>query len=272
VRVTAAAERISARDLHQRIALDGPDDELRRLADTFDGLLARLEASFDSQRRFIANASHELRTPLAIQRTALQVGLRPDDPDGVARTRDQLLDANRRSDALIESLLVLATSERGLRERESCDLHVIVAETVASRGEMARERGLTLTADAGPCVVGGDAVLLGQLVANLVDNALEYNAAGGHVAVTLTADRLSIANTGPLVAPDAVDGLFEPFRRGDGDRRHGRGHHSGLGLSIVAAIVAAHGMSLSARAPASGGLVVDIALGDSRLPAPTIVG
>lgn len=254
--MTAKARRLSEHNLHERIASSGPDDELKELGDTLDALLARLERAFDSQRRFIANASHELRTPLATQRAAIQIGLDDPTPEDLVRTRQTLLDNNRRSERLIEGLLVLARSERGLAEgeREEVDLARVVAE------ERARHPGVE--AATGLCTVRGNRLLLAQLVANLLANAVTYNVPGGTVDVSLVAVRgaalLKVRNTGPVVDAADIPGLFEPFRRGEGKDRMGRG--SGLGLSIVRSIAVAHGGTVTAVPGPEGGLAVTVRL------------
>ncbi|MFF3606679.1 sensor histidine kinase [Streptomyces sp. NPDC002463] len=243
--MTARARRLSERNLDERLAVRGPDDELKELGDTIDALLGRLEAAFDSQRRFIANASHELRTPLATQRAAIQIGL-----DDDCEVRQVLLDANRRSERLIDGLLLLARSERGLAEREEVRLGDVVAEEHA---------GACVVADGG--VVRGSRVLLGQLVRNLVANAVAYNVPGGDVAVRVADGVLTVVNTGPVVPEEDLDGLFEPFRRGEGRDRTGPG--AGLGLSIVRSIAGAHGGAVRAVARGAaegGGLVVTVTL------------
>ncbi|MFD7526341.1 sensor histidine kinase [Streptomyces sp. NPDC059849] len=254
--MTAKARRLSEHNLHERIASSGPDDELKELGDTLDALLARLERAFDSQRRFIANASHELRTPLATQRAAIQIGLDDPTPEDLVRTRQTLLDNNRRSERLIEGLLVLARSERGLAEgeREAVDLARVVAE------ETARHPGVE--AATGLCTVRGNRLLLAQLVANLLANAVTYNVPGGTVDVSLATVRggalLKVRNTGPVVDAADIPGLFEPFRRGEGRDRMGRG--SGLGLSIVRSIAVAHGGTVTAVPGPEGGLAVTVRL------------
>ncbi|MFD0143525.1 MULTISPECIES: ATP-binding protein [unclassified Streptomyces] len=257
--MTARARRLSERNLHDRIAASGPDDELKELGDTIDALLGRLEAAFDSQRRFIANASHELRTPLATQRAAIQIGL--DDSNEVKQV---LLDSNRRSERLIEGLLVLARSERGLEEREDVPLGEVVAEECEAFGvecdEAGGGHGQGGGGGAGP-VVRGSRVLLGQLVRNLVANAVVHNVPGGSVEVRVDGGVVTVENTGPVVAPGEVPGLFEPFRRGAGRDRMGPG--AGLGLSIVRSIAAAHGGTVGAVARGEregGGLVVTVTL------------
>ncbi|WP_137988335.1 ATP-binding protein [Streptomyces vilmorinianum] len=247
--MTARARKLSERNLHERVAAGGPDDELKELGDTIDALLGRLEAAFDSQRRFIANASHELRTPLATQRTAIQVGI-----DDSSEVKQVLLDSNRRSERLIEGLLMLARSERGLEEREDVRLGAVVAEECETYGVEAA------TGEAG--VVRGSRVLLGQLVRNLLANAVTYNVPGGGVVeVRVEGGVLTVVNTGPVVPAGEVPALFEPFRRGEGRDRMGPG--AGLGLSIVRSIAAAHGGTVSAVAragAAGGGLAVTVDL------------
>ncbi|MFD0023133.1 sensor histidine kinase [Streptomyces sp. NPDC058382] len=266
--MTAKARRLSEHTLHERIASSGPDDELKELGDTLDALLARLERAFDSQRRFIANASHELRTPLATQRAAIQVGLDDPTPDDLVRTRQTLLDNNRRSERLIEGLLVLARSERGLAEgeREAVDLAQVVAE------EAGRHPGVTV--GAAPCAVRGNRMLLAQLVGNLLANAVTYNVPGGTVEVSLTTGggggTLRVCNTGPVVDGADIPGLFEPFRRGEGKDRMGPG--SGLGLSIVRSIAVAHGGTVTAVPGPEGGLAVTVRLPVDQARAATQAG
>ncbi|WP_433931407.1 sensor histidine kinase [Curtobacterium flaccumfaciens] len=261
-RITATTNRISASNLHERIALDGPDDELRRLSRTVDDLLARLETAFESQRRFVAQASHELRTPLAVQRAAVQIGLHDDaDPAGVRAVRAELLEQNRRTERLVESLLVLAEADRGLAgATRAVDLDEVTAEVVAGTARDAAEAGVTLTHErrTGPpgLVVPGEPTLLRQLLGNLVGNAVEYNEPGGTVLVATEPDGFVVENGGPVVAADEAGLLVEPFRRGGTD--DARGQHSGLGLSIVAAIVHAHGWELSITARPTGGLLVRV--------------
>ena len=260
-RITAAAQRLSLSTLHERIALTGPDDELRRLADTFDAMLDRLERSVDSQRRFIANASHELRTPLAIQRAAVEIGLANPSPERVERIRTELLRNTRRSERLIEGLLLLAQGERGLDARAPVDLSVVVDQVVEESLGGADAAGVTLVPQAvRPVAVLGDEVMLGQMVTNLVQNAIRYNVPGGEVLIELAEDTgLVVSNTGPYVPPDRADELFEPFRRLNADRT-GSSEGAGLGLSIVAAITRAHGGTVALRPNPDGGLTVRVDL------------
>ncbi|MFF6907397.1 sensor histidine kinase [Streptomyces sp. NPDC012389] len=266
--MTAKARRLSERTLHERIASSGPDDELKELGETLDALLARLEKAFDSQRRFIANASHELRTPLATQRAAIQVGLDDPSPEDLVRTRQTLLDTNRRSERLIEGLLVLARSERGLAadEREDVRFDRVVAEEVARQPGVRPGTGAgagarpAVSVEVAACPVRGNRLLLSQLVSNLLANALTYNVPGGSVDVSLTGDGdLVVRNTGPVVSDADIVGFFEPFRRGEGRDRMGPG--SGLGLSIVRSIAVAHGGTVTAvPGPEGGGLAVTVRL------------
>lgn len=267
-RITETTTRISASTLHERIDLAGPDDELRRLSRTVDQLLDRLEAAFESQRRFVAQAAHELRTPLAVQRAALQIGLTEGaDAADVASVRAELLEQNRRTEHLVESLLVLAEAERGLEGGEPIDLARLVTDVVGQARSAADAAGVSLEVEVEVEVVPahgveadgadvlGEPTLVRQLLANLVDNAIEYNRSGGTVLVRLRRGELLVENTGVEVAPDRVGALLEPFRRGGaaGSRRH-----SGLGLSIVAAIARAHGWHLDVRARCGGGLCVTV--------------
>ncbi|KTR11750.1 sensor histidine kinase [Curtobacterium luteum] len=259
--ITQTATRLSASNLHERIGLAGPDDELRRLATTIDALLARLEAAFEGQRRFAAQASHELRTPLAVQRAALQIGL-PDDasPEDIAVVREQLLTENRRTERLIASLLLLAEAERDISgHTEDVDPEVVVTETCAALATAAREAGVRLEASNRP---GGQPIrwqaepaLVRQLLHNLVDNAVEYNEADGFVRITTDPSGWTVENSGQVVTADRAAILVEPFRRGASTNGH---RHSGLGLSIVVAVVRAHGWSLDVRPRPGGGLVVRV--------------
>ncbi|MDX2921548.1 HAMP domain-containing sensor histidine kinase [Streptomyces sp. NE06-03C] len=270
--MTAKARRLSEKTLHERIASSGPDDELKELGETLDALLGRLEKAFDSQRRFIANASHELRTPLATQRAAIQIGLDDPSPEDLVRTRQTLLDTNRRSERLIEGLLVLARSERGLAadEREVVRLdHVVREEAVRHPGPRAGGGdGPVVNVAVAACSVRGNRLLLAQLVANLLANAVTYNVPGGSVEVALSGEgALLVRNTGPVVSEADVAGFFEPFRRGEGRDRMGPG--SGLGLSIVRSIAVAHGGTVTAvPGPEGGGLAVTVRLPVDQAPEP----
>ncbi|MEU5870640.1 HAMP domain-containing sensor histidine kinase [Glycomyces sp. NPDC047369] len=259
--ITSTARDISATSLHRRLALDGPQDELRELGDTFDALLARLDDAFRAQRQFVANASHELRTPLARQRVLGQVALA--DPDAtVASLRaahERVLAAGEQQERLIEALLTLARGHAGLDERRPVDLARIVREAVVASAAEATDREVTLCSAIGPAESSGHPALAERLVVNLLDNAIRYNTPGGHVDIT-TATRhgravLEVANTGPDLTREDVERILMPFQR-LGAARTARGF--GLGLSIVAAVAAAHDADLTAAPRPGGGLHVTI--------------
>ncbi|AHH98745.1 sensor histidine kinase [Kutzneria albida] len=268
-RITATARRLSAQNLHERIALTGPKDELTDLAGTVDEMLDRIEAGFTSQRRFIANAAHELRTPLAVQRTALQVGLLDPTPAELALIREQLLADNRRSQRLIEGLLLLARSDQGVLRSERVRLDEVVTDVLAQQRP---DPELTFEVELLPVLVRGEALLLTHLVGNLIANAVRYNTIGGTVWVRTTPDGvLEVRNTGPLVAADTAAELTEPFRRGAG-RTHSPADGCGLGLSIVDSITNAHHGALDLTARPEGGLCVRVTLPvapSRRVPPPT---
>jgi signal transduction histidine kinase len=260
--ITAAARRISARSLHQRIAMTGPDDELKELGDTFDQLLGRLDASFRAQRQFVANASHELRTPLARQRTLLEVALRDREATNASLRAacERALVAGEQQERLIAGLLTLARGERGLDRSEPVDLAAIAAAAVGGRRGDAAAAQLSLVSRIQPAETAGDPGLAERLVANLVDNAIRYNTPGGQVEVG-TGTRagrpyVMVANTGPVIPPDQLGRLFRPFQRMDPARRSPGG--LGLGLAIVSAIAAAHSADLRAVTRAAGGLAIEV--------------
>lgn len=261
--ITAAAREISATNLHRRLALDGPDDELKELGDTFDELLGRLEASFEAQRRFVANASHELRSPLARQRTLGQVALA--DPDATVESlraaHERVLAAGVQQEKLIEALLTLAKGQAGIEAKGTFDLAQLAGQVLETRRADAAYLGLELTSAIEPAPAVGDPRLAERLITNLVDNALRHNVAHGLVEVaTGTRDGrpfISVVNTGPLIPAAAIDRIFQPFKRLGTDRTgHGEGH--GLGLSIVQAVAAAHGATISARPKPEGGLAIEV--------------
>jgi signal transduction histidine kinase len=256
--ITNAAREISASNLHRRLALAGPDDELRQLANTFDDLLARLETSFAAQRSFVSNASHELRTPLTYERTLIEVALA--DPNATAETLRQtcerVLAAGEEQERLIEALLTLSRSQRGLERREPVDL----AATTAAILDGVDRDGLTFASALEPARTSGDQRLVERLVANLVDNAVHYNVPGGRVEISTGTHAgraiLTVANTGPSIPATKIDGLFQPFERLENGRK-GHTNGTGLGLSIVQAIATAHGAAVSARPREGGGLRIE---------------
>jgi signal transduction histidine kinase len=262
-RVTATARAISASNLHARLNLAGSYDELEDLGDTLDGLFARLEAAFESQRHFIANASHELRTPLAAERAVLQVALA--DPGASTESLRaaclQLLELGQQQERLIEALLTLAAGQRELRDSQPVDLAGIAGRVVAGRREQAAAARVRVAAELAPATITGDPSLAEALVANLVDNAIRHNVADGQVEVTTSARDgaccLRVRNSGPVIPPGDAGRLLEPFRQLDGQRtRHGGGH--GLGLAIVSAVASAHGATLTVTARPEGGLAVTV--------------
>jgi signal transduction histidine kinase len=261
-RITAAARRISVTNLHERLALDGPDDDLRELADTIDGLFARLDASLYAQRQFVANASHELRTPLARSRTLLEVALRNPDAsvESLRAAGERALAAGEEQERLIEALLTLARSQRGLSRHVPLDLAAIARDVLAARGAEVAARGLDMRVTLSPALLTGDFDLSERAVVNLIDNALRHNVADGTVWVTVGTVSgqavLSVANTGTEIPAGDVSGLLQPFQR-CGVPRSGDG--LGLGLSIVQAIAVAHGGGLTLTPRPGGGLTAQLA-------------
>ncbi|MFF4504086.1 sensor histidine kinase [Streptomyces sp. NPDC001401] len=278
--MTATARRISADNLHERLAVHGPDDELKAVADTFDDVLARLEGAFEAQKQFVANASHELRTPLTLQQTIVDVTL-ADPAASEQALRAALLRvraAGQEQERLIDALLTLARSQRCLERREFVDLAAIVRERLP-------DSGCRVEARLEPAPVLGDPQLIERLVVNLTDNAVRHNlpaGEGGWVSVWTGLDAagrpgLRIENSGPVILPDQAAGLFQPFRRLGPDRvlppsrvrSSGRSPHRdglGLGMSIVAAVTAAHGGRVRARTRPAGGLIVEVGLPPAGTP------
>jgi signal transduction histidine kinase len=245
--ITATARTISAGNLHERLARTGPNDEFKQLGDTLDDLLGRLEASFDAQRRFVANASHELRTPLTLERTLRAVC-------------EELLASQVDQERLLEALLTLASSERGLEGREPVDLPALVDSALRQLTPKLEQRGLSTEVTLHRATTMGDPALIGRLIANLIDNAIDHNVNRGQLDIrTQTLDgraELTISNTGLPIPSGEIERLFEPFQRLQG-RTTNDGHH-GLGLSIVRAIAVAHNAELSATPRPGGGLIVTV--------------
>jgi len=261
--ITASARDISAGNLDQRLAISGPDDEFRQLGDTLDGLFGRLEASFGAQRHFVANASHELRTPLTAEKTVLQVALA--DPDATAATLrsacEKALEWNERQGRLVDALLTLASSERGIERWEPFDLAGIARNVIREQQPDAGRRALRIDAALAAAPTAGDPALAESLIANLVGNAIRHNQDGGHVAITtaVTDGRsvITVSNSGPLIPPDEVDRLFQPFQRLGSERLRAASGH-GLGLAIVSTIAGVHAAALTASARPEGGLDVTV--------------
>ncbi|MFD0278713.1 sensor histidine kinase [Kitasatospora sp. NPDC127111] len=263
-RITRTAREVASSDLHRRIELDGPDDELKELADTFDDMLDRLDRSFDSQRRFVANASHELRTPLAINRTLLEVQLSdPAASPDLQQLGKTLLATNERSEQLVEGLLLLARSENELTDRRAVELSEVATRALEQTRAEAGKREVELRSELHPATVGGNGVLLERLALNLLQNAVRYNVAGGWVEITTAlapggAGELVVSNTGPVVPGYELEHIFEPFRRVKGADRTRSDKGVGLGLSIVRSVVRAHGGTIEAAPRPGGGLTMRV--------------
>jgi signal transduction histidine kinase len=262
--MTTTTRQISERNLNERLALPGPRDELKDLADTVDDLLARLETAFGAQQRFVANAAHELRTPMTLWRALLEETLTDPDAtiDSFRATSRRLLALGEEQERLLGSLLTLASSERGLDRREPFDLAAVVEAVLRDPPPGTRSLGVRIDSEIEPAPAAGDAALAEQLVRNLIDNAVHHNVPGGHVRVW-TGTRpdgsfVSVANDGALIPAADVDRLFEPFQRLGADRTTPNDGHHGLGLSIVRAIATAHHATLLAEARPAGGLAVEV--------------
>lgn len=282
-RITRTARRVAGTDLSRRIELDGPDDELKELSDTFDEMLDRLERAFTAQQRFVGNASHELRTPLAINRTLLEVQLSdPAAPPELQQLGKTLLATNERSEQLVEGLLLLARSDNQIVERKPVDLAEVADRAVDQVRTEADAKGVEIRGERAPAVVQGNGVLLERIALNLVQNAVRYNVPsqegqgealqdkggggrreGGWVEVTTEAQHgqavLVVSNTGPVVPAYEIDNLFEPFRRLRTERT-GSDKGVGLGLSIARSVARAHGGRIIAEPREGGGLVMRVTL------------
>jgi signal transduction histidine kinase len=265
--ITATAEQISGTNLHRRLAMRGPRDELRLLADTIDRLLERLEISFDAQRRFVANASHELRTPLAMMRTTLDVAIAK--PGGVP-TQTRELDAELRvdldhADELLEGFLTLARAQDGqLDDNDRVALEPLISVALATRAGQIAAKRLSVATDLAPVAVAGNATLLGRMIENVIENAVRHNQPGGSIELTLAPldafrTQVVVDSSGPILEQTAIADLAQPFRRLSTDRTDSQNGH-GLGLSIVAAIAAAHQGRLDLHARTEGGLRVQVTL------------
>ena len=256
-RVTGLAHRVTQERMDERIHMAGPGDELRELADTVDGMLDRLAGAFDGQRRFVANASHELRTPLTVIRAEVEVALADPDADAaeLRRMGEVVLEAADRTQALLDSLMVLARSQQAVPRRERVDLARAAHAAASLTATEAAVRGVELRVDAEPAPLSGDRPLVERLVANLVENAVRHNEPGGQVQVTTRAGLVRVENTGRVIGPGDVRRLAEPFER---LHRDSDGPGAGLGLSIVRAVAAAHGADLTLRARSGGGLVAEV--------------
>ncbi len=261
--ITRTARRISSTSLHERLALDGPQDELKELGDTLDDLFGRLDDAFEAQRQFVANASHELRAPLTRQRALIQVAL--GDPDAnftsLRTAHERVLASELQLEQMIDALLTLTRGQAGPQRREHLDLAAITSKALLARESEAQDRGLHVRATLATAPVAGDPRLAERLIANLLDNAIRHNIPQGSVEIT-TGSRhqhafLTVTNSGPTVPPEEVPRLLQPFQRLHGARtNHASGN--GLGLAIINAIATAHRATLTAQPRPGGGLTVEV--------------
>jgi signal transduction histidine kinase len=262
--ITEAARQASELRLGQRLALTGPDDELKQLADTFDVMLERLDAAFTSQKRFVANAAHELRTPLTAMRTAIEVTLSKPTrtPDQLEAMAARVKRSIERAEATVEALLTLATSELGSAAHEAVDLATAAEDALDATHAAIDQRDIKVEAALEPATALGDRVLLERMVANLVENAVRHNNPGGWIGIrTIQRDGsavFEIANTGPSVPAEQVPTLFEPFARAE--QRLNSSDGVGLGLSIASAIARAHSATIAALPRPGGGLDVSVTI------------
>jgi signal transduction histidine kinase len=273
--ITRTARRISSTSLHERLALDGPQDELKELGDTLDDLFGRLDAAFEAQRQFVANASHELRAPLTRQRALIQVALA--DPDAnfssLRAAHERVLASEQHLEQMIDGLLALTRGQAGLERRERLDLATLAAQVLRMRGAEATDLGLDVRATLASAPTAGDPRLVERLIANLLDNAIRHNIPEGHVEITTGARHehafLTVTNSGPTIPPEEVPRLLQPFQRLHGARTtHASGN--GLGLAIVDAIAAAHRATLSTQPRPDGGLTVEVTFPFTSLDAKQI--
>jgi signal transduction histidine kinase len=267
--ITRTARRISSTSLHERLALDGPQDELKELGDTLDDLFGRLDAAFEAQHQFVANASHELRAPLTRQRALIQVALA--DPDAnfasLRTAHERVLASERQLEQMIDALLTLTRGQAGLERRERLDLAALASKALLAGESDAAGRDLDIRATLASAPTAGDPRLVERLIDNLIDNAIRHNIPQGHVEIT-TGTRhqhafLAVANSGPTIPPEEVTRLLQPFQRLHGTRTNHAGGN-GLGLAIVDAIAAAHRATLTAQPRPGGGLTVEVTLSEAR--------
>jgi signal transduction histidine kinase len=270
--ITRKARRISSTSLHERLALDGPQDELKELGDTLDDLFGRLDGAFEAQRQFVANASHELRAPLTRQRALIQVALA--DPDAnlasLRAAHERVLASEQQLEQMIDALLALTRGQAGLERHERLDLAAIASKALLARESDAPGHDLDVRATLTPAPMAGDPRLVESMIANLLDNAIGHNVPRGHVEITTGIRHeeafLMITNSGPTIPPEEVPRLLQPFQRLHGTRTtHGSGN--GLGLAIVGAIAAAHRATLSAHPRPDGGLTLEVIFPSTSLDA-----
>jgi signal transduction histidine kinase len=274
--ITRKAQRISSTSLHERLALDGPRDELKELGDTLDDLFGRLDAAFDAQRQFVANASHELRAPLTRQRALIQVALA--DPDAnlasLRTAHERVLASEQHLEQMIDALLALTRGQAGLERRDRLDLAAIASKALLARELEAQDRDLDVRATLEPAPTVGDPRLVERLIANLIDNAIRHNIPKGYVEITTGVRHqhtfLAVANSGPRIPPEEVSRLLQPFQRLHGTRTNHAGGN-GLGLAIVGAIAAAHRATLSVQPRPDGGLRVEVSFPSTSLEATQII-
>jgi signal transduction histidine kinase len=262
--ITEAALRASELRLGQRLALSGPEDELKQLGDTFDLMLERLDSAFTSQQRFVANAAHELRTPLTAMRTAIDVTLSKPQrtPEQLEEMAARVQRSVERAEATIEALLTLATSEFGVTRLEGLDLATAAEDALDAARSAIDQREIQVEAELEAAPTRGDRVLLERMVANLVDNAVRHNHRGGSIWIRTRqqdgSSVLEVENTGPVVSAEQITVLFEPFARAKERVSFDQG--VGLGLSIADAIARAHDAQISARERHGGGLELTVTL------------